>query len=57
MKTASLAGVWTVSAEDGVIHNLKIPGTLDESNIGHRDKKNPEKGLTEKLGPAASNLD
>ena len=57
MKTASLAGVWTVSADDGVIHNLKIPGTLDESNIGHRDKKNPEKGLTEKLGPAASGLD
>ena len=57
MKTASLAGVWTVSADDGVIHNLKIPGTLDESNIGHRDKKNPEKGLTDKLGPAASGLD
>ena len=57
MKTVSLAGVWTVSADDGVTHNLKIPGTLDESNIGHRDKKNPEKGLTEKLGPAASGLD
>ena len=57
MKTASLAGVWTVSADDGVIHNIKIPGTLDESNIGHRDKLNPEKGLSDKLGPAASGLD
>ena len=57
MKTFSLAGVWTVSAEDGVTHNLKIPGTLDESNIGHRDKKNPEHGLMETLGSAASMLD
>ena len=57
LKTFSLAGVFYVSGEDGATHNLKLPGTLDESNIGHRDKKNAGKGLMEKLGPATSSLD
>ncbi|MBR3437357.1 MAG: hypothetical protein IKG97_06355 [Lachnospiraceae bacterium] len=33
----SLAGTFTVTARDGARYRLKVPGTLDESNIGHAD--------------------
>lgn len=37
----SLAGIWQVGAEDGEF-DMKIPGILDESNIGHKDRKELE---------------
>ena len=37
LKTVSLSGIFSMTMEDGSIHDLKIPGTLDESNIGYRD--------------------
>ena len=33
----SLAGTFTVTARDGARYRMKVPGTLDESNIGHAD--------------------
>lgn len=41
----SLAGVWNVSAGDGRDFIMKVPGTLDENNIGHRDTLDPEQDL------------
>ncbi len=38
----NLAGIWTVTVEDGRSYDMKIPGTLDESNIGLRDALDPE---------------
>ena len=32
-----LSGIFSVTAGDGNVFNMKIPGTLDENNIGHRD--------------------
>lgn len=34
--TISLAGIWRATV-DGVAGDIRIPGTLDESGIGHRD--------------------
>ena len=36
-KLYSLNGIWTVYTEDGKPYDMRIPGTLDESNIGHPD--------------------
>ncbi len=35
--TYNIAGVWQVTVNNGKTYDLKIPGTLDESNIGNRD--------------------
>ena len=37
----NLAGVWSVSTEDQKIFNMRLPGTLDENNIGHKDTPVP----------------
>ena len=37
MTLQSLAGQWQVTLPDGVQGIMKLPGTLDESGIGHRD--------------------
>ena len=37
----NLAGVWSVSTEDGKTFNMRLPGTLDENNIGHPDTRVP----------------
>ena len=37
LKTWNLAGIYSVTTDDGHVYDMKIPGTLDESNIGHRD--------------------
>ena len=39
----NLAGVWSVSTEDQKVFNMRLPGTLDENNIGHRDSREPFK--------------
>ncbi len=41
----SLAGAWSVSAGDGREFIMKLPGTLDENNIGHRDTLDPDRDL------------
>ena len=38
----NLAGVWSVSTEDGKVFNMRLPGTLDENNIGHPDTRMPD---------------
>lgn len=43
----NLAGVFTCKTEDGLFHKIRIPGTLDENNIGHTE-------LLEETGPNAS---
>ena len=37
LKTWNLAGIYNVTTDDGKVYDMKIPGTLDESNIGRRD--------------------
>ena len=41
----NLAGAWAVSTGDGREFIMKLPGTLDENNIGHRDTLDPEADL------------
>ncbi|MBR4768225.1 MAG: hypothetical protein IK088_04520, partial [Lachnospiraceae bacterium] len=36
-KLYSLSGVWQVRADDGILHSIRIPGTLEENSIGHPD--------------------
>ena len=40
--TVSLGGVYNVSTGDGKLHSMRLPGTLDENNIGHRDTPGPD---------------
>ena len=47
-RITSLSGVWTLTAKNGKTSDMKIPGTLDESNIGYTDGGNAE---------AAENID
>ena len=47
-RITSLSGVWTLTAKNGKTSDMKIPGTLDESNIGYIDGGNSE---------AAENID
>ena len=37
LKTWNLAGIYSVTTDDGQVYDMKIPGTLDESNIGRKD--------------------
>ena len=48
-KLYNLAGIWNVEIGDGKVYDMRIPGTLDESNIGFPDIT-PE--LREKLNAA-----
>ena len=41
-RITSLSGVWTLTAKNGRTSDMKIPGTLDESNIGYTDAGNAE---------------
>ncbi len=41
-RITSLSGVWTLTAKNGKTGDMKIPGTLDESNIGYIDAGNAE---------------
>lgn len=34
----SLQGMWTVEIGDGVIYSMRLPGTLDENQIGQKDQ-------------------
>ncbi len=36
-KIHPLGGVWQILADDGILHTLRLPGTLEENNIGHPD--------------------
>ena len=36
-KIYPLGGVWQILADDGILHTLRLPGTLEENNIGHPD--------------------
>ena len=42
-KYYNLAGLWSVTIGDGRTYDMRIPGTLDESNIGLPDREDNEK--------------
>lgn len=52
-----LSGVWTVDIGDGKKNELKLPGTLDESGIGHDDLGANQWHPDAELGNAEDNFD
>lgn len=48
-KLYNLAGIFSLSTGDGQSYDMKVPGTLDESNIGHGDA--PEEASAPLKGP------
>lgn len=41
IRKASLQGIWSVTLSDGTQYDMRIPGTLDDSNIGYSDIADP----------------
>lgn len=52
-----LSGVWTADIGDGQRYELKLPGTLDESGIGHADVGANQWHPDAELGNAEENFD
>lgn len=52
-----LSGVWTVDIGDGQRYEWKLPGTLDESGIGHADVGANQWHPDAQLGNAEENFD
>ena len=55
--TYDLSGVWTADIGDGKTYEIKLPGTLDESGIGHPDTGSDQWHPDAGLGNAGEDFD
>ena len=57
LKTYNLSGIWSVSTGDGKTYNMRLPGTLDENNIGYPDTLAPLEERIQTPEPETDPLD
>ncbi len=53
----NLAGIWKVQIDDGKEYEMKLPGSLDESGIGHKDTGSNQWHPDSALGNAEAGFD